>query len=177
MNIYERDQLRKNILIAIYNTNNASTMHSCNFIELGIEGEFLEPENQNALNYLEEEDLVVTFGGGVQINLTHDGLKAAESLLRKIDFDNDSPFDSTEIYQLKIMIDEIKNKLILLEVGSEVILNRIDEAVDEAKNINKKDWKENMLNQLNDWATKKTIDTSAHIIIQAVLHGLSISAQ
>lgn len=177
MNVYERDQLRKNILIAICNTNNASIMNSCNFIELGIGGEFVDSENYNAFNYLVEEGLVEFFGVGVQISITHDGLKIAESLLRKIDFDSDASFDSTELYQLKIMLDEIKNKLILIEVGSEFILNRIDEAVEEAKQFNKRDWKENMLNQINDWATQKTIDASAQLIIQAVLHGLSISAQ
>jgi hypothetical protein len=177
MNIYERDKLRKDILIAIYGATNGSILQSIEFNSLGFEKNFLDNDNHDAITYLLQEGWIEAFGGGRSIKITHTGLKIAESLLRRIDFSQDTNFNSTEIFQLRLILDELKEQLSFLQMGQEIIFDRIEEVFEESKFKSKRDWKEYFENQLKDWVAKKIIDTSANVILQGLLCGLIIKVQ
>lgn len=113
---------------------------------------------------------------GYHGEITHDGIKFVESMLRHIDFSQNIEFNSTELYQLKVMLDEIKVELSKLSLGQEVAFNAIDEVYEKSKETSKKDWAKYFEEKILDWSTEKVIDKSASLIIQSLMYGLKISS-
>jgi DNA-binding transcriptional regulator YhcF (GntR family) len=176
MDIYERDKIRFLFLAEAYKITNASTMHDFDLKELGNELKINNAEIENSYYYLKDEGFIEPYGMGYTVTLSHYGIKAIESVLRKIDFDSDEGFNSTELFQLHSILKEIKEQIQTLKLGQEVIFNKIDEAYEKSKNTTKKEWNEYFGEQIKSWASQKVIDKSARIIIEGLLIGLKINS-
>ncbi|MCW3784919.1 hypothetical protein [Plebeiibacterium sediminum] len=144
------------------------------FNELGRINGFDPKEVNSAFIYLLHEGLIEGFGAGSSVMLTHEGIIAVESVLRKVNFDDDIPFNQVELFQLKEILNDLKDKINRLELGQQVIFNRIDEVFEEAKSMQKKDWKDYLLEQSKNWVIAQTLTEGGKIAIAATLEGLNI---
>lgn len=176
MDIYERDKLRNRIIIELYLFTDASTRRPVEISELGQELKLPSDEVRKAFYYFVDEGLIKPHGMGYHAEITHDGIKFVESMLRHIDFSQNIEFNSTELYQLKVMLDEIKEELSKLSLGQEVVFNAIDEVFEKSKETSKKDWAKYFEEKILEWSTEKVIDKSASLIIQSLIYGLKISS-
>jgi DNA-binding transcriptional regulator YhcF (GntR family) len=176
MNIHERDKIRYNLLVETYRQSDGDVRQRLDLKSIGGELQINHSEVEKAYNFLLEEGLIAPYGAGYSITLTHYGIKTIESFIRKIDFEDNKEFDSTELYQLKIILDEIKNQISELKLGQEIIFGHIDEAFEESKSKTKKNWKEYFEEQIKDWTAQKLIDYSAQIVLQSLLIGLKVNA-
>jgi DNA-binding Lrp family transcriptional regulator len=175
MNVFGKDKIRYKLIVETYNLTNGNTRAGIDLEELGNELQIDENEIENAYYYLKDEGYIEPCGMGYAISITHYGIKLVESFLRKIDFKENKEFNSTELYQLKIVLDEIKEQIMKLQLGQEVIYNQIDEAYEKSKEVTKLDWKEYFESQIKDWATQKIIDNTTQLIMQSILIGLKVN--
>ena len=176
MNIHERDKIRYNLLVETYRQTDGDVRQPLDFKSLGGELQIGHSEVEKAYNFLSDEGLIEQYGSGYTITLTHYGIKTVESFIRKIDFEDNNEFDSTELYQLRIILDEIKNQISELKLGQEIIFDHIDEAFEQSKSKTKGNWKEYFEEQIKDWTAQKLINYSAQIVIQSLLIGLKVNA-
>jgi hypothetical protein len=178
MKIFDRDKIRIQLLIEVYNRADGDTTVP---VSVGAIGELLkieETETIKAYSYLIDEMLIKPYGMGSSFGmLTHAGLKEAESIQRKIDFNVDISFNTTEIFQLRIILDEIKQELNKLHLSQEIIYNSIDETFEKSKTKTKLNWKEYFEGQVRDWSAQKLINSSAEIIMRGILVGLKIQTE
>jgi hypothetical protein len=174
MNIYERDQIRQKLLTETYNHTNADTRQPIDFKALGQLLKIENSEIDRAYQFLLNESLIEPYGAGYTVTISHFGIKMVESFIRKIDFTEDKNFNSTEIFQLRILLDEIKEQMTKLSFGQEIIFNEIEESFEKSKTENKTDWKESFEEQIKNWSAQKIIDKSASLIFQGLLVGLKV---
>lgn len=174
MNIYERDRIRQLLITEIYKHTNADTQQPIDLEILGVHLKIESSEIGKAYHYLLDEHLVENYGTGYTVVISHYGIKQVESFTRKIDFDEDRNFDTTEIYQLRIILDEIKEQISKQAMGQEIIFNAIDEVYENSKTEKKDKWKENLETKVKDWATQKIIDKTGSLIFQSLLVGLKV---
>lgn len=169
MNIYQRDEIRKTLIQEIYRHTEADVRVSLNMKKLG---EFLKidsSEVSKAYYFLKDEGLIEPMGAGMNICITHYGIKIVENLIRELNFEEEGGFNSTELFQLDIMLRDIKDHLQNLSLGQEVLYNRIDEAFEQSKTAKKKEWKNYFKNQVINWAINKTLDESAISLLEGII--------
>jgi hypothetical protein len=176
MDIYDREKIRCNLLVETYRLTDGNDRQPIDFEDLGIQLQLDYNEVEKAYYYLKDEGFIESYGSGYIATLSHYGTKMVESFLRKIDFGSNEEFNPTELYQLKILLGEIKEQISTLRLGQEVIFDQIDEAFDQSKIKSKQDWKEYFEGQINDWMSQKIIDYSALLIMQSLLIGLKVNA-
>lgn len=174
MNIYDRDKIRYNILVELYNQTDGDVRKIIDFKELGRKLNIENDEIEKAYYYLINEEFVAPRGTGYTVCLTHHGTKLVESFLRKIDFEENKDFNSTELYQLKAILQEMKEQLEILQLGQEIVFDKIDEVFLESKVKTKNEWKIYFENQIKDWSSQKIIDVSAQLILKGLLHGIKL---
>lgn len=108
MTVYERDKIRQDLLVSLYNLVDGNQQKYVMFDELAKSIGIKRKEYSIAYDYLKDENLIKSMGMGYQVKITHYGIKAVESILRKIDLTEDRLFNNTELYQLNIKLDEIR---------------------------------------------------------------------
>jgi len=177
MKIYERDQIRNKLLTETYSHTDADTRQAIDFKALGQHLKIDNSEIDRAYQFLLNENLIEPYGAGYTVTISHFGIKMVESYIRKIDFDENEKFNSTEIFQLRIILNEIKEQMTKLSFGQEIIFNEIEESFEKSKVENKVDWKESLEKQIKDWTTQKVIDKSASLIFQGLLVGLKVISE
>lgn len=172
MNIYERDNIRRKLLTETYNHSKADTRQPIDLKALGQSLNIDYSEIQKAYYYLKDENLLEPYGTGYTVTISHFGIKTVESYLRKIDFSEDEKFTSTEVFQLRIMLDEIKKELVKVSFGQQIIFDEIEKSFERSKVENKIDWKESLEEKIKDWTVNKIIDESSSLMFQGILAGL-----
>ncbi|TLX71688.1 hypothetical protein E9993_20200 [Labilibacter sediminis] len=172
--IQRKDQVRFDMLKEIYLLSDGDCNIMINFNELGTRKGFDSKEVSSAYNYLVKENMIEGFGAGSSTRITHEGVKVVESALRVIDFDEDKPFAQYEIYQLSEMLDDFKGKIERLELGQVVIFDKIDEVFQDAKKMQKKDFKKYFIEQSKNWLTAQSLTVGGKVAVEAMLEGLKI---
>jgi len=175
MNIYDRDKIRYNLLVELYRVTEGDVKLAVDLSILGNHLQLNSNEVEKAYYYLKDEGYIDPYGMGLSVTLSHDGIKIVESFLRKLDFDENKKFNSNEIYQLRIILNEIKEQIEKLHLGQEIIFNQIEETFEQSKIKSKQEWKEYFEEQIKEWSSQKIIDYSAQIIMQGLLVGLKIN--
>lgn len=174
MNIFQRDSIRRKLLTEMYNQTNADTRLQIDFKALGQLLKIDNSETEKAYHYLKEENLIEPYGMRYTVAISHFGIKMVESYLRRIDFNEDEKFTSTEVFQLRIMLDEIKKELLKVSFGQQIIFDEIEKSFEKSKIENKIDWKKSLEKQIKDWTTNKIIDESSSLIFKGILTGLKV---
>lgn len=169
MNIYERDRIRQILLTETYELTKADTRLSLDLRELGKYLKLDGSEVEKAYYFLKDEGLLKPYGAGYTVMITHYGIKVVEATKRQINLEEEKEFNSTEIYQLNAMLNDIKTHLRNVSLGQEVLYNRIDEAFEKSKKTDKNKWKSYFKEQVVNWAVKKAIDESAVAILERIV--------
>jgi len=174
-NIFKRDKIRYNLLLELFRRTDADPTMYLDLKAIGSDLKIDRTEIGKAFHYLIDDGLVESAGGGYIVTISHYGIKMIESFIRKIDFDNNSNFDQTELYQLRIILDEVKEQIGKLQLGQEVIFNQIDDAFEKSKEKTKPEWKDYFENQIRDWSAQKLIDYSAQLLILNLIQGIKVN--
>lgn len=177
MEINKRDEIRYNLLLGVYNYSKADSRVIIDFEELSKELEIDYNEMSKAYHFLCDEGFLEGRGMGYTLSISHYGIKSVESILRKVDFDESRSFTTTELFQLKVILEDIKQELIKLGYGQEVIFNEIDEALDKSKSFNKDSWKKYLIDKTKDWIAGELISKAGGLVIEGCLEGLKIKVQ